>query len=247
MNEESEHKDKIDAFLLEQMEEEEANTFQKQLQVDPALQKEVALQEKIIQGVKAFNNQELKARLKEIHREVVKPPTKTVRMNPVWRYAAVAASLLLVGIVAIWLFQPKPPQDLFQAYYEPYNFSANQRGNNDQLLAEAVALYQQGQFREALPKLDSLAQDQPDSLEYLLAQGVCYLEIGQSDQSRQVFQQIIQTGNALYTDQAKWYLALLLIKENQLEEAVALLNSLADNESADHHEEATRLLDALNQ
>lgn len=247
MNEESEHKDKIDAFLLGQMEEKEEKAFRLQLQDDPVLQKEVALQEKIIHGLKAFNNQELKSRLKAIHREVVKPSAKTVWINPVWRYVGIVASLLLIGIVAFWIFRPEPTKDLFQAYYEPYNFSGSQRGNNERLLAEAVAFYQQGKFQDALPKLDSLTRDQPDSLEYLLAQGICFLEIGQYEQSRRVFLQIIQTGNALYTDQAKWYYALLLIKENQFDEARALLDSLTQNASADHYEDAVRLLNAMNQ
>lgn len=187
MTEDSERNQEIDDFLLGQMTEEEASAFQKELQMNPGLQKEVALQEKIIKGLKAFNNEALKTKLKAVHREVVKPTNKGISRNLVYRYAAVAASLLLFGGIAFWLFQPKPTQDLFQAYYEPYNFSAGTRDSTDPLLAEANILYRQGQFQDALPKLESLALDQPDSLEYQLAQGICYLEIGQSGQARQVF------------------------------------------------------------
>lgn len=244
MNDGKEHNHKIDDFLLGQLNDEEAAAFRKQLDNDPALQKEVALQKKIMRGVKAFNNQELKTRLKEIHREKFGKP-QPAKHRILWRYAAVAASFLLLVALAFWLFQPQPPKDLYQAYYEPYSFSTGTRDANERLSAEATALYRRGYFQEALPKLDSLSDRNPDSVEYQLAKGICYLETDQSTLARQIFQQIILSGDALYIDQGRWYLALLLIKENQTEAAIAQLQHLAQDPGADHHEEAQQLLDEL--
>lgn len=246
MSEESELKQKIDDFLLGRMNEGDKVAFQKQIKEDPVLEKEVALQQKIIRGIKAFNNQELKARLKEIHKQVASKPEEAPRLHPVYRYAAAAASLLFLTMVAYWMFQPKGPADLYQAYYEPYSFAAGSRDANEKLLVEASTLYQQEQFQAALPKLDSLTKKDPDSLDYQLALGICYMEIGANNNANAIFQGIIQNGNALYVDQARWYLALSLLKGDQKNEARDLLNILTQDSNADHYEEAIRLLDALN-
>ena len=243
MNEEKERNQKIDHFLLGQMTEEEASDFNKQLQADPVLRKEVALQEKIIQGLKAHQNLELKSRLKEIHKEIHAPKKKNLTV--IWRYAAVAASILLIAAVSIWILQHESPQQqLALAYYEPYELYVT-RNTNDLLLSEAASLYNKGEYKAALPKLDSLVDKIPDSINYQLAMGICLWELGQTRKAQQTFENIIESDNPLFVDQARWYLGLLLIRQNKPNRAKTHLNDLIQNKETDKYEEAIEILQNL--
>lgn len=243
MNEEKEHNQKIDNFLLGKMTEEDAIAFKKQMLESPELKREVALQEKIIQGLKAHQNQELKRELKKIHKETFAPAQRRIKV--LWSYAAVAASIVLIAAIALWLFLPQTSEsDLFQAYYQPFALDQS-RDPDDRLMAEAKVLYQDSLYRDALPKMDSLAERMPDSVEYQLAIGICYLELQQFEKAKQVFQQIIETKESFLEDQARWYLGLLLIRENKLKAAKEILNVIAQNPNSDKYVETIEIFEHL--
>lgn len=245
MKKEKDRNQKIDRFILGQMPEEEVITFKKQLRDDPSLQKEVALQEKIIQGLKAHRNQELKTKLKAIHQEVTGSP-KQRKLVVWWRYAAAAASILLIGAIAYWMFIPTPNYAaLYQANYEPFNMGGNRSDTNQLLLIKARDLYITQQYKAALPMLETLAQESTDSLNYQLALSICHMELGQLSEAHQLLEIIIAAEDVLFSDQARWYLALLHLRQNRKTEAKTLLNKLAQNAEADYHQKAIELLKAL--
>ena len=236
----------IDEYLNGEMDEATQSAFELQLQKDAALQQELSLQKTLRAGIKDKGNQLLKEKLKAIHKEEITQKTDTP-IVPLYRrlpFLAAAASIALLIAVYFFLRQPTPGNDaLFAANYEPYQIGLVQRGTQQEALTQADQLYRAGSFDQAAPVLESILEVDPNLPKVRMALAISYLEMNQDELAKEQLNQIYD--NPLYTDKVQWYLALIFIRNNQIDQAQSELEKLVQDQNSNYQSRANQLLNQL--
>ena len=239
--------DTIDKFLQGELDEKMEKEFKARLEVDKALAEEVNAHTKALDILESLGDLEMKARIQKIHNQQInqsKSSTKRIELKK-WFAIAAAISFLLFGT---WWFGLRSPQNirLFAQNYETYklNFGSRSSQEND-LLIEASIAYKQKDYSAALNLFNQI----PDTNEYysniLLAKGICLMELDKNKEALPIFQQLIQSKDALFEEHATWYTALIYLKQNELEQSKSLLAKIADEDGDYYQEKAQEILSAL--
>ena len=173
----------------------------------------------------------LSATLKEAGRQYVKGETEgqtasapRLGLRRWWPVAAAAACL--AGFL-IWFFQPVREIDLYAEYRQFPDAAFTTRAANDPgqaNLAAVDAAFNKGQYAEALLQLQERLVNQPKDLEALFFAGLCQLELGQTNEAAETFQQL--SIMASYADESTWYLALTLLKEKKRTQCMEVLRQI---------------------
>ncbi|MBL7825511.1 MAG: tetratricopeptide repeat protein [Saprospiraceae bacterium] len=157
------------------------------------------------------------------------------------RWMAVAAGVVLL-IGAVWFFnRPGPPE--YRQYAQHAPLSLTVRGASDQLKSSAETAFAAGDYTKALQNLEQIQQEEPDNLLVKLSRAICLIETGRTADARTVLEPVAEGASALKTE-ARWYLALSWLKENNYEACKAEL--LKIEASASRSREAKKLLNQLN-
>ena len=222
--------------------------FEKQMQENADLAAEVNIY-KTIEAEQTFNikhraeKENLTSSLHELNKTYFKKnEAKVVTMNRWWyAAAAVAAAVILIFVIRPFGGEAFNNEKLF-AYYsknvEP--LSAGQRGaKTDTLELKAVDLFNKKDYAGSLPLLKKVLAEKPNETDLLLANGISFLQVNQTDSALRIFN-IIAEGNTVYKKQAIWYKALVLLKQNNLNECYIKLESLPPE--ADNYKEAKELM-----
>jgi tetratricopeptide (TPR) repeat protein len=166
-------------------------------------------------------------------------------------YYAVAASVVLLIAVGIFVFNSggTSPAKLYAEYYSPLPnvIDPTVRGaQSESLLTESVKQYEQGNYTEAAEGFKKLLQQDPDAhmSAYLFLQlGVCYMAVDNMSEAKANLEKARASGVEVRTT-ATWYLALCLLKENNVSQAKVMLQEIP-RDHVDYGEPAQELLDKL--
>lgn len=238
--------DKIEAYLSNKMELEEKQAFEQRLQEDVELAMETKKHSEMMQYIDGLGDRELMEKISKAHQQYTRKQTPTKGKVRWLRPLLAAASIALLLLAGYWLLQPAPTNDaLYTAYYEAYplSFGSRDAGSNEDLLA-ATALYQQGEYAQALPQFQSLLQVKANN-KLRLALGICQLELERFPDAIEQFEFIINQQDPLFVDQALWYRALAFLKSDQVAATQADLSTLAARPKAPHYQQALDLQQAL--
>lgn len=166
-----------------------------------------------------------------------------------WRlWLPIAASVSLI-VVAAWFFLTKAtkPEELFAQYFEVYpNVEApiyRDSSVADSLPAKDLAFrhYAEEDFEGAIALFESIAEPDEGTRFYL---GMSYLAKGDAGKAIEVFQNL-RSEAVDYKTQIDWFLALAFIKNDDAQNAAALLKELAASGTA-YEERSRAILKALN-
>lgn len=245
----NENWDEIDQYIMEALDAEAQRQFEKRLAAEPSLQQEVQLRLAMKNSAEVYGRQALKEKLKSIHREVIGEPEPSRSALRLWPYLAAAATALFL-IAAFFLLKnpsaPASPEALYAEYFNPYAINSMQRSDNAEQVLLMEQYYGDGDYAAALPLLETLlTQTDPQPSLWLLAAGICQLELKRPEAAISYFAQISANQDFNFQDQASWYTALAYLQQNDLPAARVALQPLVNNLRADHYEEAKKLLDKL--
>ncbi len=239
--------EKIDAYLLGQLKGQERLEFEAELSKDIRLQEEVTLQQQIMKGLATYGNQQLRGRLSRIREE--QKQQKTIGVLPrrrIFRYVAAAAAIALLLITLTILWNNTASTDVFSDNYKPYNLTAGSRTTDgDARIATISQWYNAGDYAKALPALEAYLSEHPNNAKLQLAAAISHIELQQEAAAIAYFDTILDSADPFFTDHARWYKALCFIKLDRAVEAKALLQLLANDKDADHHQEAKDLLEDM--
>ena len=248
MENQEEIQDMLDNYLLGKMDEKEKIEFLTKAENDPELLRELQISMAVHKGILYSGTQDLKERLRKIETEIDmdRKNNRTPRIISMQRFVSVAAILLVVCVPAYFLFfnHHTGSTDLYSQYYAPYEANGISRGSNDRTESAIYEKYDDKQYASALQDFSQLAADSV-STQLMLIKGICELEINESGEAISEFDQIINSGDQIYSDQALWYAAMTSLKENKNDQAKQYLQKLVSDSSADHYTEAKELLDKL--
>lgn len=212
----------IEAYLSGELEAEEKKSFEVRLEKEPALMQDFQQQRENLLLFQVVERQAQKAALRELYEQNTTP----VRRLSSWVYVAAAAA---VALVAMFFWNQNRnrqvlPQQLAQAYFEPYPLSSSRSATTEgeQTAQQASAFYQTGKFAEALPLLRLWEEQDPEKWDLPLYIGICLYETGNYDEALTEFARVPET----LSEQARWYQALSYLQLERKEEAQKILTAI---------------------
>ena len=238
----------ISQYLDGELTGEALTAFEKQMEEDASLAAEVTIY-RTIEAEQSFitkhsaEKETLAGSLQELNKTFFKKnEAKVIKLNRLW-YAvtAVAAAAIFILILKPFAGEKFNNEKLF-AYYskDVESLSASQRGaGNDSLILQAVSLFNKKDYTGSLPLLRSVLAGKPNETDLFLATGVCYMQTNRYDSAIKIFDQVAN-GNTVYKNQATWYKALVLLKQNKPDDCYKVLESLPAE--ADNIKEARELM-----
>lgn len=239
----------IDQFLQNELQGQALDEFTKKIKSDPNFAEEVELQRVVTEGIEYQGNKELRHRLKGIHEKVKDSKVeknKTGKIRILRRLGAVAAiAILLIVAFNIWNSSPTS-DDLFSDFYQPYEVQLTSRDDvAESLRTKAEVAYRSRDFKSAIMHLENLKKEGKYDSRFLLGLGNAYLNINGYLNAEENFNEILINKDDLYSDQAKWYLALTYLKAGKYEESKKIIGELATDDGADFQREAKALLEKM--
>ena len=230
----------IDEYLLGNMAGDELAFFEKKLKGDPSLQKEVKNQQLLMDAVDTLGDLRMRERVKLIHQRATQQPTLVRRIN-IRAFAIAAIGLIALGICLwIWL-RPPLNERLYADFYEPYPITFSSRSNDtDRQLVESSRLYKNGDFKKAALIFEKYADINNDD-KLLLAAGISFMEINDHEKALRYFQTIMDFKDSPFMGQAQWYVALIHLKEGDIEKCKKYLGLLVKEKKGFYFEKALSL------
>lgn len=174
---------------------------------------------------------DFRSQLKEIGDDFLQTNERPRKLIPLY-WAAAASVIIVIGLAGfLGLFSNNSYSGdyAFSKYYEPFGASMTVRGDGRSSQVEnAIGLYQDGKLTESLQIFERLKPDNTELAGFFA--GLCYMEMGMLDQATNELYSVREDA-VFYADHIDWYLALCLLKQEQMTKAKLLLQSLAKGEN----------------
>lgn len=225
----------IDNYALNYMSPEEKESFEKEMETNEELRKEVQFFQQIVQTAQFQKLFETKSRIKEA----------TVD----WRnYVSEFEQSTSTGAISKGFENLADSiNNLIAQFFMPYsaayrNVAVEQLSTEDQ----GFFYYNKKEYSKAIPMLQKLPEDDHEAQ---LMIGSAYAALQDYESAYPYFKQLIDDEAVFYLDEAYWYAALSLIGLNRLEEAKKHVQDLINKKkiSAAMRENAYALLQKINQ
>jgi putative zinc finger protein len=124
-----------------------------------------------------------------------------------------------------------PGEALFRQNFEPYPSTRPVvRGDRTAGSPGALALYEAGDYRGALPGLEDNLRRDPNDREARFYAGICRLALGRTREATLDLEQVLSAGDEDLREPAEWYLALARLRANDHAGARAQLERIAASE-----------------
>ena len=196
---------------------------------------ELKLQKTIASGLEEQQRLKLREELKGSLRNV-KIDVDDFREGKSVRWYWAAAAVVALAVVSLIYFLPSPKEaagSLFQAYYKPYPIAPLVRGDNTQT-TEVLEKYNTGDYTGAAELLTgsiSKASSEEEKIYLKLLLGNCYLNTNQLQNAMLLFKEVMESKELLLAQHATWYYALALVRNNEIDKAVTVLNDIIELKS----------------
>ena len=220
--------EKIEQYLNDEMSPEEQIDFELQLVTDEELRQTFELYNSIDKTMSASPNEnELGQTLQQMNEKYF-DEGGIVKKGSLKKWLAIAASLIFIIALSfyfIWANKPSAEKLYAQfAQHTPLNIQL--RGTAaDSLAQNAATAFNNKNYSNALPLLEQYVQQQPDDIQIKFTEAICYLETGKYVDAEKIFSATASEQSA-FAATAKWYLALLALKQNDFTKCRSNLNTV---------------------
>ena len=251
----------IDKYLNGELEEKELFEFNKRLKTDKQLQRELKLEEELNPAIGDEDVIDFRKEIIEVRKSMLNENSfkedlsnrpKTIPIfskNKQW-YLIAASVIVLLGISIYFFFVSNSNltnDQLYAQYYAPYPASISIR-SDDTSINNSVTLgfieYEKSNFGEAVIYFNSAKKADSTNIPVRFYLGIACMETGLLSEAESNFKIVIENKFNLFTEQAKWYLALTYLKsgdDKYRPQINQLLNEIVE-EKGDRAKEARDLL-----
>ena len=254
--------DLIEKYLDNSLEAEEVALFNKTLDTNEEFVRDLNDMEFLIAGIKkaaAKTTIEEKIDRFEHTLKITEDGEKNRTLFPdfehIKKYSwAVAASLTLIFITTLALFNVNNTPDhqkIYAAYYMPFENQGNTRSidiEDKNYWKLALAYYDAERYDSALANLDHIKindfKGTINSPSYHLYRGNTLMQLNRHPEAIVIFQKMIDNEDGLVI-QAKWYLSMCYLHENNPEKCVELLEEIVQVKLSSYSQKAQLVLDQL--
>jgi hypothetical protein len=263
--------DKMDAYLLRRLPNDERLNFENELAVNPELKAQLETHKQLIQVVRLSTmRMEIREKLKHVESKLSKEGffkhAHRESSNIANLQNLLLLSLLLFFAVFVYLFYLNRvdythmrQKTAFQTFFNPtpHDFTllldnldfagfANSGSGYQNSLLSALSNYENGDYQQSEIQLSTLLKTFPNNDTLLFYHGLVNLSLNQPANAAVSLAQVAKKDNAPLSDDASWYLALSSLQlPGSKQTIVENLNWLAKQKSSSYHTSATQLRDLL--
>jgi tetratricopeptide (TPR) repeat protein len=219
--------EEFERFMMGQMTEEEEVGFTQKLDKQPDLQEQFKEFKEIFRDLEEYH---LREAMEDYHQDMVdEKPIK--RLLP--QFYPVAAGIALLLTLGFWyLNQTSPNEKLFDQYYNPDpGLPTVMSTASNYEFYEAMVEYKEGKYSSAIMKWQALEEQgtSTDTLMYFL--GSAHMANRSYDQAQIYLEQLLKKEATTFRQEANFQMGLILLKNNQVEEARSFLMASGLKES----------------
>ena len=230
----------IQDYISNRLSEKQRQDFVALLEKDADLERKFNEHKALQNAFKLHEAERLKNILKA--HENKKSPKKFYTSKPVI-YSIAALFLLLVGMTVYFNLSQ---QDLYNQFYDTYPnvYQPIVRGNDKSDLTQAFVFYENENFSKANEMFAALLNQEYDpNVDFYY--GLSLMELGNVEEAINRFNGVQQNDQFQFKSELLWFQALGLSKIEDYENALILLNQLADFDKNYMFEKRVELQDAL--
>ena len=226
----------IERFNAGEMNEAEKTWFQKEMDGNPELRREVILRKKTDQVLRNHDAIILRQKLVEIEKRRAAVPVKENAhgKKSAFRYAAVITGLVIIGSLFLFKGRSLTGDEIIDRYYKPYeviNASRSLRAVANSDYSRALEYYNIHDYRNAARYFNKVVSSDPKYIESVMLNGVSNYENKDFPVAENEFNKVIDNNNNLFIEDAQWYLALCYIQTGDLTNAREQLKMIRTSES----------------
>jgi len=245
--------DLIERYLDEDLDPAELERFNRKLEKDPEFRRLFSEMDRLVEGIRiSARKTTLEEKLENLEkslpfRKLQKEETPVISLRErVWKYkGAIAAAIALLFVATFVLVTQDfstDPGELYAESFEPFpnvgqgNTRSGEKKDDQQ---RAYAYYDMGRYEEALKIFNQIDMDTADKLYAANA----YMAVGDFEKAIPLLEQVNERGSGL-SIQAKWFLALCNLKNENLATARSLFSELKA-QGEDYSEQSARILEKM--
>lgn len=233
----------IERYNAGEMNDSEKEWFTRELAGNEKLRHEVELRRRTDTILK--NQDVIKLRNKLASMEKAREnPVKDRRKHINMKYAAIIASLVIIGGIVLFSGRHLSKEQIFEKYYKSYETTTTLRSainevNSDYTLA--LEYYKIHDYRNAAVYFSKVIENEPANMHSTLLYGISSFENSNYPEAKRSFRRVIDDNNNLHMDHAHWYLAMCYIKTDDIDKAIGQL-SIIKNKGSVYSKDARKIL-----
>lgn len=239
----------IERYLDGEMTGQELIWFEKELDSNEWLQKELNLRKKVNQAILDESTMKYKYELEEAYAAYMDDGEGSSGRKRKFIVAGSVLVSVLAGVILILNLTGKQysNEQLFDRYYRSYEPNTTYRSADNELnsdLVMAMQFYENREYHEALKVFERILVSDPSRIGLNFYSGVSQMEIKDYERAGKSFGKVIDDRYNMYMEQAEWYLSLCYIITEQDVKASHLLEKII-NDNGYYQKEARGILRKL--
>ncbi|MEO9481939.1 MAG: tetratricopeptide repeat protein [Ekhidna sp.] len=206
--------DQIERYLNKQLEGIALRRFEDRLEKDETLRKRVKLEREFSEAISDKSDLNIFRKIVDETSEDYFNGTTSGGFSPL-KIAATVALLISASWIIWTIAKPASPNEIYDEFFEPYIIQTTPRGlieDSDNYMMGTIH-YRDMEFDSAISKFEKLLIEKPDDYRAQLMLGVSHFALKHFDAAEDVFVQLVNDPDHLFQDQARWYLGLLYLTD----------------------------------
>lgn len=214
-----------------EMDHTETTWFEKELEGNESLQKDVLLRKKTDVILERHDIIALRNKLASIEKSRKDELVKNGKLKtPRFRFAAVVTGLVVIGSLLFFSFHKQSSETIYKKYYQEYLYPSTSRSAGTSF-DEAIDYFNRKEFDKALTGFQAYLKNNPGSSKNEFLSGMSYMELSNFPDAESSFNKVINKEVSMYTDNANWYLAMCYIATDNKAKAKDQLRKISKSES----------------
>jgi tetratricopeptide (TPR) repeat protein len=235
----------IERYLANEMGPDEKMWFEKEVDGNVALEKELLLRRKAELIIKSSDIMDLRYKLRSIEKtRADKESSRRIGTRAIINYAAIFTGLLFIGSIVYFSSTNLSKETIYKKYYKTYeSVSATRSGVSEvtSLYSEAIGYYNNKEYQKAAQALEVLLKEDQGNMEYQFQLANSYMGGQKYPEAGSSYLKVIEDNNNLFIEDAKWYLGICYIMTDEMEKAKNQLRIISSSEGR-YQKDAKKLL-----
>ena len=232
----------IELYLEGKLSENESLSFKNRLLIDEDLTEELELYKQTISLIKENSTCLLQEELNLLDEQLDKdltieaPKTENIKKYSIKKLIGIAASLLLVASLGLYVFSTSENEELFNQYYIKDNGLPVTMSASNNSLNTVMNFYKLGNIEEAYTEINKFEEN--DTI--LFYKAAVLIELKQYNKANTFLNNISEV--SAFKQKAQYYYALSLLQENNKEKCKKALQTIVNTKRHKYSEQANQLL-----
>ena len=213
----------IERYLANEMGPDEKTWFEKELDGNETLTRELILRKKAESIIKSSDIMDLRSKLHSIEKtRASKEVSHKIVRRQTFSYAAAFTGVLLIGSIAFYSSRDLSKEAIYKKYYNGYESVSATRSAAPAvttLYSEAIGFYNNKEYQKAAQALEELLKSDQTNIEFRFQLANSYMGAQQYPEAGNSYLKVIGDNNNLFIEDAQWYLGICYIMTDEVEKA----------------------------